>query len=125
HSSALSLSYGRDEKGKWHLESNDYKLVRTSGRAWPLDAPDKFYRISDQSRARFQNADFLNDFALQLEAALNGLYYLGPLREYPRRIYTWSGETPESVGQKGELAIPAILAARAQQRQLNRGPRRH
>src|SRR5690606_15663858 len=39
HSSALSLSYGRDEKGKWHLESNDYKLVRTSGRAWPLDAP--------------------------------------------------------------------------------------
>ncbi|MBO2834810.1 DUF3696 domain-containing protein [Pseudomonas aeruginosa] len=121
----LTVSYGRDDKGKWHLETSDYKLLRTNGRAWPLDAPDKFYRISDQSRARFQNADFLNDLALQLEAALNRLYYLGPLREYPRRIYTWSGETPESVGQKGELAIPAILAARAQKRQLNRGPRRH
>lgn len=120
----LSVSYGRDDKGKWHLETSDYKLLRTNGRAWPLDAPDKFYRISDQSRARFQNADFLNDLALQLEAALNGLYYLGPLREYPRRIYTWSGETPESVGQKGELAIPAILAARAQGRLLNRGPKR-
>ena len=124
HSPTLALSYGRDDKGKWHLDSNDYKLLRTNGRAWPLDAPDKFYRISDQSRARFQNADFLNDLALQLEAALNGLYYLGPLREYPRRIYTWSGETPESVGQKGELSIPAILAARAQGRQLNRGPKK-
>ncbi|PKM28835.1 MAG: DUF3696 domain-containing protein [Gammaproteobacteria bacterium HGW-Gammaproteobacteria-11] len=121
----LALRYGRDDKGKWNLDAGDYKLVRTNGRAWPLDAPDKFYRISDQSRARFQNADFLNDLALQLEAALNGLYYLGPLREYPRRIYTWSGETPGSVGQKGELSIPALLAARAQGRQLNRGPRRH
>lgn len=66
NSPSLALSYGRDEKSKWHLDSSDYKLVRTNGRAWPLDAPDKFYRISDQSRARFQNADFLNDLALQL-----------------------------------------------------------
>lgn len=125
HAPKLALRYALDDKGKWNLDAGDYKLVRTNGRAWPLDAPDKFYRISDQSRARFQNADFLNDLALQLEAALNGLYYLGPLREYPRRIYTWSGETPESVGQKGELSIPALLAARAQGRNLNRGPRKH
>jgi predicted ATPase len=89
-----------------------------------LDEPDKFYRISDQSRARFQNAEFLSDFALQTEAALNRLHYLGPLREYPKRIYSWSGDTPESVGHKGEFAIAAILAASSQDRQLNRGPKK-
>lgn len=29
---ALSVSYGRDDKGKWHLETSDYKLLRTHGR---------------------------------------------------------------------------------------------
>ncbi|EQD79458.1 hypothetical protein B1A_01717, partial [mine drainage metagenome] len=37
----------------------------------------------------------------------------------------WSGETPESVGQKGEFAVAAILAASAQDRKLNRGPKKH
>ena len=117
----LKMEYQRDEKGKLEISSEQYKLVRTTGRAWPLDELDKFYRISDQSRARFQNAEFLSDFALETEAALNRVYYLGPLRDYPKRIYSWSGETPESVGQKGEFAIAAILAASAQGRYLNRG----
>lgn len=117
----LTVKYNRDEKGKLAIESNEYKFVRNTGRSWPLDEPDKFYRISDQSRARFQNAEFLSDFALNTEAALNSIYYLGPLREYPKRIYSWSGETPESVGQKGEFSVAAILAASAQDRMLNRG----
>ncbi len=121
----LAVNYSRDEKGKLEIESDEYKFVRNKGRGWPLDEPDKFYRISDQSRARFQNAEFLSDFALRTEAALNSMYYLGPLREHPKRIYSWSGETPESVGQKGEFAVAAILAASAQNRLLNRGARMH
>tara|TARA_R110002167_G_scaffold51814_4_gene149937 strand:- start:224 stop:1615 length:1392 start_codon:yes stop_codon:yes gene_type:complete len=122
--STLAVDYRRSEKGKLGLQSEQYKLVRNSGRAWPLDEPEKFYRLSDQSRARFQNAAFLSDFALQLEDALASVYYLGPLRDHPKRIYSWSGETPESVGHKGEFAIAAILAARAQERMLNRGPKK-
>lgn len=114
----LVVNYRRDNKNKPDIASNEYKLVRNTGRVWPLDDPDKFYRISDQSRARFQNADFLSDFALSTEEAMNSVYYLGPLREHPKRIYPWSGETPDSVGQKGELAIAAILAANAQDRKL-------
>ncbi|HGY1008879.1 TPA: DUF3696 domain-containing protein [Aeromonas salmonicida] len=121
--SQLTVDYRRDEKGKLEISSNEYKFVRNTGRSWPLDEPDKFYRISDQSRARFQNAEFLSDFALSTEAALNSIYYLGPLRDHPKRIYSWSGETIESVGQKGELTIAAILAASAQERMLNRGHR--
>lgn len=119
--SGLEIHYKRDKKGKLEIGSQEYSFVRNTGRGWPLDDPDKFYRISDQSRARFQNAEFLADFALSTEAALNSVYYLGPLREHPKRIYSWSGETPESVGQKGEFSIAAILAASAQGRKLNRG----
>ena len=121
---SLSIELNRDAKGKLDLQSKDYKLIRTTGRAWPLDDPDKFYRISDQSRARFQNSAFLADFSLETEAALGRIHYLGPLREHPRRIYQWSGDTPESVGQRGEYSIAAILAAQAEGRTLNRGPRK-
>src|SRR5690606_29016622 len=93
------------------------------GRKWPLDAPEKFYRLSDKSLARYQNASFLGDFALRIEHHLDALSHLGPLRDPPRRVYGWSGNTPESVGSKGEYAVAAILAAEAQGRALSRGPR--
>ncbi len=119
--SKLEVDFSRSAKGDFSLTSDPYKLVKTQGRQWPLDAPEKFYRISDTSRARFQNAGFLADFALATENLLNRFYYLGPLRDHPRRTYQWSGDTPEDVGAKGELTVPAILAAGAQNRKLNRG----
>ena len=48
------------------------------------------------------------------EAMLRNITTLGPLREHPRRMYQWSGDTPEDVGQRGEFAIPAILSAEGQ-----------
>ncbi len=39
-------------------------------------------------------------------------YYLAPLREYPKRTYLWSGERPQNVGNRGELAVAALLASR-------------
>ncbi|MDA8409412.1 MAG: DUF3696 domain-containing protein [Treponema sp.] len=116
----LEIRYGIDDKREYQLESDAFSFVRTTGRAWQLDAPEKFYRISDQSRARYQNASFLSDFALEIEALFNSVHHLGPLREYPQRIYPWSGESFEDVGGKGENAIGAMLAAQAAGRRLNR-----
>lgn len=48
---------------------------------------------------------------LELERTLKSVYYVGPLREYPKRLYLWSGETPDHVGEKGDRAVEAILAA--------------
>jgi predicted ATPase len=39
------------------------------------------------------------------------IYYLAPLREYPKREYQWSGASPSHVGYRGENTINAILAA--------------
>ncbi|MBV5330587.1 MAG: DUF3696 domain-containing protein, partial [Chlorobium sp.] len=106
------------------LSSKCYRLVKSVGRNWPLDDPEKFYRVSDASLARFQNASFLTDFALAAETMLGRFFYVGPLRDYPKRTYQWSGDTPEDLGHKGEYTIAAILAAQAQGRQLNRGPKK-
>ena len=119
---ALDILFGKDEKGNFALTSNNYKFVRPRGKPW-LNDPEKFYRISEQSKSNFQNADFLTDFALSTENALDKFYYLGPLRESPKRIYPWSGEIPEYVGFKGEYSIAAILSAQEQNRKLNRGPK--
>ena len=103
------------------LKAKPLNLVKMTGRAWPLDPPEKFYRFSDATLARFQNAGFLSDFALETERVLNSVYYLGPLRSHPKRIYSWSGETPPDVGMQGEFAVAAVLAAEAEARKLSRG----
>jgi len=119
----LNIKYLRKKTGKFDLKSENYKFVRSSGRVWPLNKPEKFYRISEQSRARFQNAGFLSDFALSTEKILSKFFYLGPLRDYPKRIYQWSGDSPEGVGHKGEYVISCILAAQSLERRFNRGPK--
>lgn len=120
----LDVLLRRDDKRKFTLSSDRYGFKMADGRKWPLEEPEKFYRLSDISIARFKNAGFLADFALATEAMLDSLSYLGPLRNHPQRIYQWSGDTPSSVGQMGEYAIAAILAARSEGRMLNRGPKR-
>src|SRR5208337_5497664 len=81
--------------GKFELKSNQFHLVKTQGRQWPVEEPEKFYRLSEASIARFQNAGFLTDFALATEAMLRSITYLGPLREHPQRMYQWSGDKPQ------------------------------
>ena len=117
---SLTTKFHYSETGKPEIESFPLKLVRAMGRGWPLEDPLKFYRLSDQNRAKFQNADFLADLALQTEKLFSSIQYLGPLREYPKRTYLWSGDAPENVGQKGELTIAALLAAVSKERKLNR-----
>lgn len=118
----LAVKHWIDEKGKPQLQTEPLNLVMRMGRKWPIDPPEKFYRFSDVTLARYQNADVLAEFPLQLEQLLAGVTYLGPLREPPRRTYSWAGDTVTDVGQRGDLAIAALLAARQEGRKLNRRP---
>ena len=47
-----------------------------------------------------QFAKVVEDLVLQ---EFSQIYYIGPLREWPRRIYISTGETPREVGSTGEL----------------------
>lgn len=89
------------------------------GRKWPLPGPVKNYAFPDQVRTYFQNAGFLSDLEAAYEQVMDGILYLGPLREYPKRDYLWARSRPTDVGQRGEKAIDAILAATEAKLKLN------
>jgi predicted ATPase len=117
----LRLTMSETEKpGEYDLAAWPLRLVRRKGRAWPLPAPKQFHGFPPEAVAYFQNAEISSDLQLQLERMLQSIDYVGPLREYPRRTYTWSGEAPDHVGVRGERAVEALLGAR--ERKISRGP---
>ncbi len=100
-----------------------FEFTRTQGRPWDLPGPIKCYAFPDQARTYFQNATFLSDLELAFESAMDKIFYLGPLREYPQRDYRWSRSRPTDVGSKGERAIEAILAATDAEEKRNLKPK--
>ena len=83
--------------------------------------PVKSYGFAYETRANYQNADFLIDLELALEQQLRDVYYLGPLRAFPARTYRWNGAQPSDVGRVGELVFDAILASRQLGKTISRG----
>ena len=120
----FSLKALSREASKFELHASvpdrgSFRFIRTPGRAWKLPGPVKTYQFPDQARTYFQNAGFLSDFEAAFEAALDRLFYLGPLRDYPKRDYLWAQSHPTDVGGKGQRAIDAIIAAQGAGRMLN------
>ena len=65
------------------------------------------------------------DFILYLIAGsltehLGSVEYIGPFRSQPQRTYTFSGETPSSVGVRGEKAVDILAADESR-----RGSKKH
>lgn len=108
-------------------EGADFRFVRNKQRAWALPGPIKTHLFPDQAKTYYQNAKFLSLFEAEYEAMMNSVYYLGPLREYPKREYPWSGTSPVDVGLRGERTIEAILSATSRNETRNlryRSPRK-
>ena len=101
----------------------DFKFVRTLGRPWQLPGPIKAYGFPDQAQTYFQNSGFLAQFVAAFEAQMDCIFYLGPLREYPKREYVWTRSRPTDVGPRGERAIEAILAATERGEKRNLAPK--
>ena len=104
-----------------YAEPTDFRFKRYPGRAWDLPAPAKCYGFPDQVSGYYQNAGFLADFQLAFEQLFSHVFYLGPLREYPKREYTWAGEQPADMGQRGEKVVDALLASRLRGEKISRG----
>ncbi len=121
HRFGMSLKPGSDHHYNLGSSEGSFAFTRTQGRAWPLPAPVKCYGFPDQVRAYFQNAGFLSDLELEFEKMFHQVYYLGPLREHPKRQYGWSGSQPADMGQRGERVIDALLAAQARGNSVSRG----
>jgi hypothetical protein len=100
------------DTGKFSLTSDKYKPVYRQGRKWALPAPYHFFGFPDEAVAYYQNTSVLADLNLEMSRLLDSVLYVGPLREKPKRLYRWSGETPPHVGERGERSIEAVLAGR-------------
>jgi len=116
-SKEFKLAPRKEGLKEYHLNASGaepFQFVRNQGRAWALPGPVKTHLFPDQAKTYYQNADFLSAFEVEYEAMMDHLYYLGPLREYPKREYHWAGASPQDVGMRGERTVDAILAAGAQ-----------
>jgi predicted ATPase len=113
HGDALALDLSMSAKGDtYEVKSHMLTLSRRVGRPSRVPAPQRFYGFPDEAIALFENIGFAADLAFELERLFGSLFYVGPLRGYPKRLYLWSGEKPSHVGGRGERAIDAILAAK-------------
>jgi len=129
--SRFTLKRKGQSGGKYELipqgltsQGEEFRFVRTLGRAWDLPAPVKFYGFPDQVYAYFQNAGFLSKLQLELENLFSRLYYLGPLREFPQRHYAWKGSEPADMGRRGERVVDAMLASQQRGPYISPGYRR-
>ncbi len=109
----LSVNFERNKtKNEYLISSEQYNLIKKKMRSWPLKDTVRFYGFPDEAVAYYQNAEFVQDLALEQEKLFKSMHYLGPLRTKTDRLYTWGGITPESVGFSGENTVAAILAAK-------------
>ena len=103
------------------IRNLDFQFRRHRGRPWDITAPVKCYGFPDAVHANYQNAGFLANLEFGLEQKLQNVYYLGPLRAYPRRVYTWSGGQPFDMGEAGGEVVDALLAASQQDLRISPG----
>ena len=109
----FSLRPSSEKPSGFELYSNHrrFEFLPNRGKARPLPGPIKTHLFPDQASIFYRNSDFIEDFEYEYEELMDRIFYLGPLREYPKREYMWSGAMPEDVGQRGERTVDAILAA--------------
>lgn len=98
----------------YEVTSKGHELKRTRGRP-SLLVPIKCYGFPAEALRRLQEPDagILIGLDHIFEQTMSHVRYLGPLREYPRPRYVWSGGQPADVGVRGEQTIAALLAARS------------
>lgn len=69
---------------------------------------------SKKFRAGYALSDHLDEILEQAEyhtaQLFDNIVYLGPLRSYPHRNYTWTGTIPATVGRLGEQAMQVLLS---------------
>lgn len=111
----FALTPKTEKANEFELNANvgTFRFKRNIGRKWPIPGPIKSYSFPDQAKTYFQNAGFLSDLEKTYDDLIDKIYYLGPLRDYPKRQYLLADIKPRDVGIKGENSISAIRAMTA------------
>jgi len=106
------------QKGKKYSAVLSY-LEKGEQKEWRRDGirPIKFYDFSLSPKRGEKQEDIIKTLppttlfripAFIIEREFRGLFYLGPLREFPKRFYVTSGQAPQDVGIRGERAVDVL-----------------
>jgi len=114
----------RAQTGKYQVQLHRPSDGLSTSQPLRIQGVEKFYAVRTINLAAKQavfmfrrNLNLLlNSLARQVEELFKELFYIGPLREWPRRIYIATGEAPQDVGLKGELSVDVLwVQARTKQ----------
>ena len=77
--------------------------------------PKKFYSIAPRELVKGSKVPRLSvhvfSISIAVESIFKKMHYIGPLRDYPKRFYVTSGQSPQDVGSKGERAVDVLWFA--------------
>jgi predicted ATPase len=108
-----NISRSEKKRDRYQIEVlvDNREPRRIQGRPPNIGRPIKCYGFPGEALQYYQDADYLSDFNYAFEQLFGSVFYLGPMREDPKRIYQILGNRPDDVGRKGELAIAALATA--------------
>ncbi len=93
--------------------NNELKIEWKSGSlVYPSQYKTNVRLRYDYDRIGPSIGDLLNHLTSSFEKLFSHVYYLGPTRVDPRRVYSWSGSHPAQIRQWGDQTIDALLSAR-------------
>lgn len=121
----------RDQTGKRYAAAFTYlEEGKTKEVAGENVTPIKFYGLSIAAPGRGRRkhlGDPLTPLRLfsfhehVIESEFRRMFYLGPLREFPRRFYVTSGQAPQDVGTRGERAVDVLWFSHRSETKALRG----
>jgi predicted ATPase len=108
----LKVEAVRQKDRAYALSANGYLSDNASSATSPSFKPERSVAFSAEAVAALGNeGPRVQDLTLILTQELQSIAYLGPLREYPTRSYTWNSQMPGELGIKGERAVQALIAS--------------
>ena len=109
HFSVESFRYGFNSREVPDIQWKDDILSRID---WRGEEKIQELAIGHWSGSSIFNYVLFKPFTSALEHQFSHVYYLGPARVTPKRLYHWEGTHPQDTGLWGDKTIDALLSAR-------------
>jgi len=110
---------GNDEYELYARSLGEKKRVSFHKKVVPIKFYDSLfvsYRYMDDLKTDLYAT--LKSISPRIEQSFQSIYYIGPLRDYPQRIYQQSEERPTDVGLRGEKTADVLWDSHIRQKQL-------
>jgi predicted ATPase len=108
----VEIGMKREKNTEYQVDTKGFSLKRNKGIVRNPVIPVRFYGFPNEVIAYYRNTEFVQGLNLLHERLFTSIFYLGPIRVKPERLYAWAGDNSESVGYTGEYAIASMLAYR-------------